>query len=86
LSVAGIEGDESISYRRTNAMWPKGTNATVKMLDDLGVPTSLGRGKVRKLLRETADQSGDKPEYHASDTLLNAAIRSRRNQFGTPPK
>ncbi len=71
LSVVGLDGDEHVSYRRTNTAWPDGTEALAAKLDDLGVPRTYGRGKVRGALKAA--------DVKARDTVISAAIRYRKN-------
>jgi hypothetical protein len=72
LSIDGLEGDTPIRYRRTNTSWPTGTEQTAKVLDELGVDPSEGRGRAREALRQAGRS--------ATNETLSAAIRYRRKR------
>lgn len=70
LSIDGLNGDVPISYRRTNTKWMVGTEKLAAKLDDLGIPTDWGRGKVKQALVAAGETSGT--------TALAEAIRYRK--------
>lgn len=70
LSIGGLDGSEPVTYRRVDTIWPEGTEALVELLDSMGVPTNIGRGKVRTLLKEGG--------HKATNSVLAAAVRYRK--------
>ena len=70
LSIEGVEGDDVITYRRTDTAWPKGTEAVAKLLDELDVVTAAGRGTARQALTDA--------DRRVRNEVLAAAIRYRR--------
>lgn len=70
LSIDGLDGDQPITYRRTNTAWPSGTEQTADLLDELGVPVNDGRGKARQALIDAGRR--------AANEVLTAAIRYRK--------
>ena len=79
LDLFGIEGDEPIRYRRAiSAAYPDGTKDVADLLDELGVDPTLGRDKVRKVLRQAAEQAPDKTRFQVRNETLSAAIRWRK--------
>lgn len=78
LSIDGLDGDQPIQYRRSMMSWSAGTSSVAKLLDELDVPLSLGRGKVRQLLTEAAKSSPDPSRFAVCNRDLADAIRYRK--------
>lgn len=97
LDLFGIEGDEPLRYRRVvGAAYPDGTKDVADLLDELGVDPALGRDKVRKMLRQAAEEAPDRTRFQVRNETLSAAIRWRKEAgmrlgtgknaiLGTPP-
>lgn len=87
LEVFGIDGDEPVRYRRpVGDTYPDGTKEVADLLDEMGVDPTFGRDKVRRLLRQVAEEAPDPDRLKVRNVLLGAAIRWRkeaRKRLGT---
>lgn len=79
LDVFGIDGEEPLHYRRAlGQAYPDGTKELADLLDELGADPALGRDKVRRLLRQMAEQAVDPARFKVRNATLSAAIRWRK--------
>jgi hypothetical protein len=82
LEAEGFDRSVPIRYWRVSGSWPAGTALVAKMLDELAIPVSDGRVKIRARLKEeiaTAEKSGsDASGFQVRNDTLSAAIRYRR--------
>jgi hypothetical protein len=70
LAMAGLAGDEPISYHYTATAWAAGTMDAVKLLDHLGIPAADGRDKARAALKSAG--------HTMRNDVLASAIRYRK--------
>jgi hypothetical protein len=77
LSIDGTEGDQPITFRRTNTSWPPGTESVAALLDQLSIPVKNGRGRVRQALADHTKATGT--AHPVRNEVLTAAISYRRN-------
>ena len=70
LSIGGLDGNEPITYRRTNTKWAVGTEDLAALLDEIGVPIDWGRGKAKQALNDAGGKAGTE--------LLASVLRYRR--------
>lgn len=82
LIVDGLDGSEPIRYRHADSAWPAGTADAVALLDDLNIPDTWGRGKVRERLADERDRAtpNERDRFMVRNELLVAALAFRKKR------
>jgi Bifunctional DNA primase/polymerase, N-terminal/AAA domain len=78
LNAEGFDRSKPIRYWRASNGWLHGTAAAAAILDQINVPTNMGRPKVRELLKAAAANAADPEPFRIRNDVLADAIRYRK--------